>query len=209
MVKSILTNELCESRRQPRRTIAMKDGGLAPEAGGTPSRGICVRNSRLFVLLFAAALAASGCGAKHVVRAAPPSVTTPPPEITAPMPQPTPHPPVETETEEPLPEAPLPATPSLPAKRPAPRPRPTQAENSDPVAPKPAPPQISPQLSPQDLAAAKNNTAANITTAEKNVQLSNGKQLNAAQKDLIGKINGFLVQAHEAIVADDWVRAQK
>ena len=40
------------------------------------------------------------------------------------------------------------------------------------------------------------------------MQLANGKQLNAAQKDLIEKINGFLGQAHEAIVADDWVRAQ-
>jgi outer membrane biosynthesis protein TonB len=124
------------------------------------------------------------------------------------MPQPTPPPPVETQTDEPPPEAPLPATPSLPAKRPAPRPRPSQTENADTTSPKPAPPQISPQLSPQDLAAAKNSTSSNITAAEKNVQLANGKQLNAAQQDLIGKINGFLGQAHEAIVADDWVRAQ-
>ena len=124
------------------------------------------------------------------------------------MPTPTPPPLVETPTDEPPPEAPLPATPSLPAKRPAPRPRPPQAETADPTPPKPAPPQISPQLSPRDLATAKSNTSANITTAEKNVQLANGKQLNAAQKDLIEKINGFLAQAHEAIVADDWVRAQ-
>jgi hypothetical protein len=32
--------------------------------------------------------------------------------------------------------------------------------------------------------------------------------LNAAQKDLVDKISGFLTQAHEAIVAEDWVRAQ-
>jgi len=162
---------------------------------------------QLFVLLFATALAASGCGSKHIVRAAPPSVSTPPPEVTAPMPTPTPPPAVETQTEEPPPEAPLPATPSLPAKRPAPRPRPAP-ETPDPAPPKPAPPQISPQLSAKDLAAAKSSTSTNITTAEKNVQLANGKQLNAAQKDLIEKINGFLAQAHEAIVADDWVRAQ-
>lgn len=163
---------------------------------------------QLFVLLFATALAVSGCGAKHVVRAAPPSVSTPPPADTAPMPQPTPPPPVETQTEEPPPEAPLPAAPSLPAKRPAPRPRPAPTETADPTPPKPAPPQISPQLSAKDLAAAKSNTSSNITTAEKNVQLANGRQLSAAQKDLIEKINGFLGQAHEAIVADDWVRAQ-
>lgn len=54
----------------------------------------------------------------------------------------------------------------------------------------------------------KGNTTSNITTAEQNLQQANGKQLNAAQKDLTGKITGFLAQAHEAILADDWVRAQ-
>ena len=63
-------------------------------------------------------------------------------------------------------------------------------------------------LLPRSLEAAKSNTTSNITTAEKNLQAAAGKQLNAAQKDLIEKINGFLGQAHEAIVADDWVRAQ-
>ena len=54
---------------------------------------------------------------------------------------------------------------------------------------------------------AKNNTTANITTAEKNLHQADGKRLNAAQKDLTEKISSFLSQAHEAIVADDWVRA--
>lgn len=45
-------------------------------------------------------------------------------------------------------------------------------------------------------------------TAEKNLQAANGKSLNAAQKDLVEKIRGFLEQSHEAIVADDWVRAE-
>ena len=40
------------------------------------------------------------------------------------------------------------------------------------------------------------------------MQLANGRQFNAAQKDLAGKISGFLAEAHEAIMADDWVRAQ-
>jgi hypothetical protein len=164
---------------------------------------------QLFVVLFASAFAASGCGPKHVVRAAPPSVSTPPPEQTGPMPQPTMPPPVEPQTEEELPpEAPLPATAPLPAKRPAPRPRPPQAETTDQAPPKPAPPQISPQLSAKDLATAKSNTTSNMIIADKNVQLLNGRQLNAAQKDLVEKINGFLGQAREAIAADDWVRAQ-
>jgi hypothetical protein len=97
----------------------------------------------------------------------------------------------------------------VPAKRPAPpRPRPAQADTSEPAPPKTAPPQISPQLSARDLAATKTNTATNITTAEQNLQKSSGKQLNAAQKDLADKISGFLGEAHEAIMADDWVRAQ-
>jgi hypothetical protein len=58
------------------------------------------------------------------------------------------------------------------------------------------------------LAAARNSTTSNIATAEKNLQRANGRQLNAAQKDLTEKISGFLGQAHEAIVANDWVRAQ-
>src|SRR5258708_12804363 len=109
-----------------------------------------ITRRQLFVLLFATALAASGCGSKHIVRAAPPSVSTPPPEVTAPMPQPTPPPPLETQTEEPLPEAPLPATPSLPAKRPPPRPRPVP-ETPHPPPPNPPPPPIPPHLSPTTL----------------------------------------------------------
>lgn len=167
-----------------------------------------MRLRELLVLLSAAALATAGCGSKHVVRAAPPSVRTPPPDEAPPAPQPVAPVPAETKAEEPPPEAPPPVLLPAPAKRPAPRPRPAQPETADPAPPKPAPPQISPQLSAQDLAAAKNNTTSNITTAEKNLQVATGKQLSAAQKDLMEKISGFLGQAHEAILADDWVRAQ-
>jgi hypothetical protein len=96
----------------------------------------------------------------------------------------------------------------VPGKRPAAPRRPAPTETADPTPAKPAPPQISPQLSARDLDATKKNTTANITTAEQNLQLANGKQLSAAQKDLTEKIKGFLSQSHEAIMADDWVRAQ-
>ncbi|MGA7795463.1 MAG: hypothetical protein WCA19_20685, partial [Candidatus Acidiferrales bacterium] len=89
----------------------------------------------------------------------------------------------------------------------APR-RPAPAETAESTPAKPAPPQISPQLSARDLDATKKSTTANITTAEHNLQLANGRQLSAAQKDLTEKIKGFLSQSHEAIMADDWVRAQ-
>lgn len=167
-----------------------------------------MRRRELLVLLSAAALATVGCGTKHVVRAAPPSVRTPPPEEAPPAPQPVTPAPAETKTEEPPPETPPPAPLPALAKRPAPRPRPAQPETADPAPPKPAPPQISPQLSAKDLAAAQSNTTSNIKTAEEKLQLASGKQLSAAQKDLVEKISGFLGQAHEAILADDWVRAQ-
>jgi len=123
------------------------------------------------------------------------------------MPVPETPPPVAT-TEEPAPEVPSPAPPPVPGKRPpAPR-RPASTETADPTPAKPAPPQISPQLSARDLDATKRNTTTNITTAEQNLQLANGKQLSASQKDLTEKIRGFLGQSHEAIMADDWVRAQ-
>jgi hypothetical protein len=167
-----------------------------------------MRKIQLLVgLLCAISAGMAGCANKHIVRAAPPSVSTPPPDETAPMPVPAPPPPVST-TEEPAPEVPSPAPPPAPGKRPpAPR-RPAPTETADPTPAKPAPPQISPQLSAKDLAAAKKTTTTNITTAEQNLQVANGKQLSAAQKDLTEKIKGFLSQSHEAIRADDWVRAQ-
>jgi hypothetical protein len=165
-----------------------------------------MRKTQLLALLCALSAGLAGCASKHIVRAAPPSVSTPPVDETAPMPQPETPPPVNT-TEEPAPEVPSPAPPPVPAKRP-PAPRRPPTETADPTPAKPAPPQISPQLSPRDLAATKKNTTTNITTAEQNLQLANGRQLSAAQNDLTEKIKGFLSQSHEAIMADDWVRAQ-
>jgi len=168
-----------------------------------------MRNCKFLALLCAASAILAGCASKHIVRAAPPSVSTPPLDDTVPMPAPETPPPAASTTEvEPAPEMPAPSpTPALGKKPAAPR-RPAPAEAADPAPAKPAPPQISPQLSPKDLESTKKNTTTNITTAEQNLQLANGKQLSAAQNDLTEKIKGFLSQSHEAIMADDWVRAQ-
>ncbi len=166
-----------------------------------------MRKIQLLALLCAVSAGLAGCASKHIVRAAPPSVSTPPPDETSPMPSPETPPPVST-AEEPAPEVPSPAPPPAPSKRPAAPRRPAPTETADPTPAKPAPPQISPQLSARDLDATKKNTTTNITAAEQNLQLANGKQLSAAQKDLAEKIKGFLSQSHEAIMADDWVRAQ-
>jgi len=165
-----------------------------------------MRKTQFLALLCAVSAGLAGCANKHIVRAAPPSVSTPPPDETSPMPSPEAPPPVSS-TEEPAPEVPSPAPPPAPGKRPA-APRRPAPEAADPSPAKPAPPQISPQLSASDLDAIKKSTTKNITNAEQNLQFSNGKQLNPAQKDLAEKINGFLKQTHEAITTDDWVRAQ-
>ena len=166
-----------------------------------------MRKSQLLALLAALSTAMAGCASKHIVRAAPPSVSAPPPAETAPMPAPEAPPPVAT-TEEPAPEVPSPALAPTPPKKPAPPKRPPPSETAEATPAKPAPPQLSPQLSAHDLEATKTNTTKNITTAEQNLAMANGKQLSPAQKDLTEKIKGFLTQSHEAIRADDWVRAQ-
>jgi hypothetical protein len=83
---------------------------------------------------------------------------------------------------------------------------------SEPAAAQPKPevaaPQISPVLTPADQDRLTRVTTDQIRTAEHNLQLAAGRRMNALQKDLQDKVQGFLSQAHEAIRANDWVRAQ-
>jgi hypothetical protein len=107
--------------------------------------------------------------------------------------------------------APPPATVTIPAPKPvAPRrqsgeQQPADAESEQPAHP-PAP-QISPQLSPSDQASYERKTGEDTSTAEKNLQEIGGKQLNAAQQDLVGKIRSFLSQSRDASKGGDWARA--
>ncbi len=141
----------------------------------------------LAFLLLLLAIGISGCK-KRTVHAAPPAPAPANPQPTAPNP-----PASESKPETPE-SAPSPPTLVVPPPKTIP--------------PKPAPPQISPRLSPEEQAAAERKTYEDIGTAERNLQVAYGKQLNAAQHDLVEKIRGFLGQAHEAIHASDWVRAR-
>jgi len=134
-------------------------------------------------------------------------VTSPPDR--EPFPQPT----VVTPPPAPAPaEPPDLASPAQPVPAVADQPRPKPPVEAEAAAPKPEPEpqpiQIAPQLSAKDQAAAVRTTTDDIRVAERNLQIAYGRQLNASQNDLVGKIAGFLAQAHEAIRTGDWVRAQ-
>jgi type IV secretory pathway VirB10-like protein len=149
----------------------------------------------------------SGCQ-KRTVQAAPPVIATPQP-IENPPPTPTP-----ATNSEPAPEAPAPAKQPAanPTTKPAPRrPAPAPKENSDQAQnqqQKPAAPQMSQQLSPADQVVYQRNTNGDIAAAEKNLQQVKGREINAAQHDLVEKIQGFLTQARDAVRESDWVRAR-
>jgi hypothetical protein len=118
--------------------------------------------------------------------AAPPSLpaatATPPATVTIPPPKP------------------------VPPRRPAGEQAPAEAESE--LSAHPPAPQISPQLSPGDQASYERKTGEDTTIAEKNLQETSGKQLNAAQQDLVGKIRSFVSQSRDASKDGDWARAQ-
>jgi outer membrane biosynthesis protein TonB len=163
----------------------------------------------VLLLICVAALVLSGC-AKHIVHAASPSVVTPSPlepkpVATAPAPPPVPVPPPEIT--QPAPE--LVPSPAAEPRPPRPRPAATPAAVASPAPSAPVPPpRISPVLSAADQQRLTQLATDQIRIAERNLQTAMGKRLNSLQQDLSQKVQGFLSQAHEAIRANDWVRAQ-
>jgi hypothetical protein len=159
--------------------------------------------------------AAGGC-ARKTVHAAAPAVSAPQPAEARPMntaPDTDASPPAEAVAAPPaLPTnaAPPPAPVTIPTPKPAtprrPADQPADTGSEQPAHP-PAP-QISPELSPTDQAAYQRKTGDDTAAAEKNLQETSGKQLNAAQQDLVGKIRSFLSQSRDASRDGDWVRAQ-
>jgi hypothetical protein len=166
------------------------------------------------LLTCALSLAASGCNDRAVHAAAPVAAAPTPAATERPMniaPDTDATPPTEAVAAPPslpLPAAPPPATVTVtPPKPVAPR-RPSEA-STEPESPShPPAPQISPQLSPTDQATYKRKTDEDTDAAEKNLQQTSGKQLNAAQQDLVGKIRSFLSQSRDASRDGDWARAQ-
>ncbi len=69
-------------------------------------------------------------------------------------------------------------------------------------------PMIAPQLTAQESAVAQQLTSQSLGIAEKNLESARGKNLNAAQSDLVSKIRGFIKDAREAAQITDWSRAR-
>lgn len=137
--------------------------------------------------------------AERPMNIAPDTDATPPPEI------------VESPPALPAAATPPPPAVDIPAPRPAAPRRPNGEQSTagtEPEQTHPPAPQISPELSPGDQAAYERKTGEDTSAAEKNLQETSGKQLNAAQQDLVEKIRSFLSQSRDASKAGDWARAQ-
>jgi len=183
-----------------------------------PSRKNGLRGVLAFIVCVLG-LAGAGCGRQKVHAAAP--IAAPPAapvaETERPMniaPDTNASPPTEAViTPPPIPEsATAPPPVAIPRTKPGPKPpratpEPAPESPADQSAHPPAP-QISPQLSPGDQAAYERKTNEDIAVAEKNLQQANGKQLSAAQNDLVEKIRSFLSQSHDAAKTGDLARAQ-
>jgi hypothetical protein len=73
---------------------------------------------------------------------------------------------------------------------------------------KPSQPLMAPEISDEQLSAAKSATQQSLSAAERNLNLTQGKTLNAAQQDVVSKIMAFLDSAREAMKNSDWQRAR-
>lgn len=173
----------------------------------------------LILLAFAGPLVQGGCLLHSSAQAARPVAATPQPEAerpmtiapdtdaTPPMPPEQPAPNLPTATAAPpLAAITKPKSPPAPPKPPVEQP--ASSENAADSAAHPPAPQISPQLSPADQQNYERRMNDDVTAAEKGLQQTNGRQLNAYQQDLVEKIHSFLDQSRDASKGGDWARAQ-
>jgi hypothetical protein len=98
----------------------------------------------------------------------------------------------------------------IPVRSAPPRPRGSMPSNANTGndAEKTEPPMIAPQLTAQESAVAQQQTNQSLSIAEKHLESARGKNLNAAQSDLVSKIRGFIKDAREAARIADWSSAR-
>ena len=184
----------------------------------TPSRFIDARIA-LVLLACSLSLANVGCEGKAVHAAVPatapapaaqpdrPMTTAPDTDATPPVEVAATPPPSIVASPAPTPSVPIPATQPAPAPRRPTEGQPSSESESEAAARQPAL-QITPELSPGDEATYERRTADDLAIAEKNLGQAAGKQLSAAQQDLVAKITSFSSQSRDASKSGDWVRAQ-
>ena len=98
--------------------------------------------------------------------------------------------------------------PSLGAVRTPPRPRVATPPTNPSAAEKTPETIILPELSPEQMVAAKAETQHSLDAAEGNLNRTQGRSLNPAQKDLESKARSFMDTAREAMQKGDLPRAQ-
>src|SRR5579862_685697 len=157
-------------------------------------------------------LLTAGCSQQRVRAASPATAPLPPsaerpmniaPDTNATPPEtPTPPPPAVASSSTPPVEiiASAPAAPQKPGSE--------SAEAASQPSAHHAAPQISPQISPGDQATYERKTNDDVSVTQRNLDQTRGKQLSAAQLDLIEKIRSFVSQSRDASKGGDWVRAQ-
>ena len=161
---------------------------------------------------------AAGCAHNHIQAAdpvsAPPApslseterpMTVAPDTDASPPPEVAPAPPVVAAEEPSTPPITILATQPAPTPRKPPEP-PVEAAAEPPS--RRTAPLIAPQLSAGDQASYERKTGEDVGVAEKNLQGAQGKQLSAAQQDIVDKVRSFLAQARDASKTGDWARAQ-
>jgi hypothetical protein len=176
------------------------------ETSAQPQLAVMRDSARtLFSVLGSLAIFMSGCAARKkpaipwntavLVRPILPPRATANPDVDDPVP--------DLRFEMPPPPAPL-ATRMSPAR---PRSVAPSTNQNAPVA-KPDIPQIVPGLSTEESASLQQETARNLSSAERNLTATAGKSLNATQADLASKVRSFISDAREAGRAGDWPRAR-
>src|SRR5580704_272235 len=105
----------------------------------------------------------------------------------------------------------LPVTPARTKPTPPPPRKTTEpvTETASEQSTKPAVPVILPQLSAGDRDTYERETLADAQAAQTNLNQAQGRQLSAAQTDLVQKIQSFLKDSRAASQEGDWSRAQQ
>ena len=76
------------------------------------------------------------------------------------------------------------------------------------AAARPEPPQIMPQLTAEETTEAQQQTNVSLSIAERNIAVTQGKNLNPTQLDLASKVRSFVAEARESAHVGDWNRAR-